>query len=121
MSYPFPANPPFVPEDYNPVGSYIREFELPESWANKRIVLHFGGVRSAFYLWINGIKAGYSQDSKTPAEFDISPFLKEGKNKIALEVYRFSDGSYLEGQDYWKTSGIERDVYLYATPKGFCE
>ncbi len=119
VSYPFPANPPFVPEDYNPVGSYIREFELPESWANKRIVLHFGGVRSAFYLWINGIKAGYSQDSKTPAEFDISPFLKEGKNKIALEVYRFSDGSYLEGQDYWKTSGIERDVYLYATPKVF--
>ncbi len=117
VSYPFPADPPFVPEDYNPVGSYITYFQIPDSWQNQRIVLHFGGVRSAFYLWINGIKMGYSQDSKTPAEFDITPFLNSGKNSLAMEVYRYSDGSYLEGQDYWKMSGIERDVYLYASPK----
>lgn len=115
--YPFPANPPFVPEDYNPVGSYVTEFEMPANYKGKDIILHFGGVESAFYCWINGQKVGYSEDSRLPAEFVINDYLKPGKNKLAVEVYRYSDGSYLEGQDYWKYSGIERDVMLIARPK----
>jgi len=114
--YPFPPNPPFVPED-NPVGSYKRKFEVPENWIGKKIIIRFDGVRSAFYVWINGTKVGYSQDSKTAAEFDITKLLKKGKNDLAVEVYRWSDGSYLEGQDAWRLSGFDRDVYLYAVPK----
>lgn len=117
VDYPFPPNPPFIPKDYNPVGSYKRSFEIPENWKGKEVYLHFGGVRSAFYLWINGEFVGYSQGSKTPAEFHISSFLKEGVNNIAVMVFRWSDGAYLEGQDYWKFSGFERDVYLFARQK----
>jgi len=106
--------PPIVPKKYNPVGSYYREFELPENWDGKNIFVHFGAVKSAFYLYINGQKVGYSQGSKLPAEFDITKYLKSGKNSIAAEVYRWSDGSYLECQDFWRISGIERDVYLMA-------
>ncbi|MFV0291477.1 MAG: glycoside hydrolase family 2 TIM barrel-domain containing protein [Mangrovibacterium sp.] len=109
--------PPLVPDDWNPVGSYKHSFYLPEDWDGRQIFIHFGAVKSAMYLWINGEKVGYSQGSKTPAEFDITSFLKKGKNNLALEVYRFSDGSYLECQDFWRLSGIERDVYLHATPK----
>jgi beta-galactosidase len=116
VEYPFVSNPPYVSHEYNPVGSYIRFFTLPDNWQDKKIFVHFGAARSAMYLWINGEKVGYSQGSKTAAEFDISRFIKPGKNKIACEIYRFSDGSYLEGQDYWKISGLERDVYLYARP-----
>jgi beta-galactosidase len=114
--YPFPPNPPFIPHDYNPVGSYRRDFEIPQTWKEGRIFIHFAGVSSAFYLWINGQKVGYSQDSMTPAEFDITPFVKPGKNIVAAEVYRWSDGSYLEDQDMWRLSGIYRDVFVFNTP-----
>jgi len=112
-------HPPFVPHNYNPVGSYFREFIIDESWDGKNIFIHFGAVKSAMYLWINGEKVGYSQGSKLPAEFDITKYVKPGKNTLALEVYRWSDGSYLECQDFWRLSGIERDVYLMARPSLF--
>lgn len=115
--YPFPADPPHVPTDYNPVGSYVTDFTVPESMNGKDILLHFGGVESAFYCWINGQFVGYSEDSRLPSEFLINKYVKPGKNKLAVEVYRYSDGSYLEGQDYWKYSGVERDVMLIARPK----
>ncbi|MBN8431286.1 DUF4981 domain-containing protein [Microbulbifer salipaludis] len=111
------AVPPELPRSYNPVGSYRQTFSLPEDWDGKRIFIHFGAVKSAFYLWVNGRKVGYSQDSKTAAEFDLTPYLKAGENLLAVQVFRYSDGSYLECQDMWRMSGIERDVYLYATPK----
>jgi beta-galactosidase len=112
--YPFKSDIPNAPEDYNPVGCYLREFEIPDSWIAKQIFLHFAGVNSSFYVWINGRLAGYSEDSKTATEFNITNLLIKGKNKIAVEVYRWCDGSYLEDQDMWRFSGIERDVYLYA-------
>ncbi len=115
--YPFTPNPPFVPYDYNTVGSYRRSFTITKDWDGRDVFLRFGGVRSAFYVWINGEFVGYSQGSKTPAEFDITDFVQTGENNVAVEVYRFSDGSYLEGQDTWRVSGLERDVYLYAPPK----
>ncbi|MFC2096694.1 glycoside hydrolase family 2 TIM barrel-domain containing protein, partial [Bacteroidota bacterium] len=114
VSYPFPSDPPHIPHDYNPVGSYKRTFIIPQEWTGRQIFLHFAGVKSAMYVWINGKKLGYSQGSKTPAEFNITDFVHKGENTVAIEVYRWSDGSYLEGQDYWKLSGIERDVYLYS-------
>ena len=114
IGYPFEINAPFAPQDYNPVGSYIREFSIPESWDKKQILLHFAGVNSAFYVWINGNYAGYHEDSKTPAEFDITTYLQKGENILAVEVYQWSDGSYLEDQDMWRFSGIERDVFLVA-------
>jgi beta-galactosidase len=117
VNYPFAKNPPFIPNDYNPVGSYKKEFIIPENWIGNEITLYFGAVKSAFYLWVNGQKVGYSQGSKTPAEFDVTSFVKEGKNQVALEVYRWSDGSYLEDQDFWRLSGIERDVYLLKRPQ----
>jgi len=107
-------HPPFVPHKYNPVGSYYREFAIDESWGDKLVFIHFGAVKSAMYIWVNGQKVGYSQGSKLPAEFDITPYIKHGKNTLAVEVYRWSDGSYLECQDFWRLSGIERDVYLVA-------
>lgn len=115
--YPFPADPPHIPADYNPVGSYVREFTVPEHWQGKDVILHFSGVESAFYCWVNGEFVGYSEDSRLPAEFIVTPYLKKGKNKLAVEVYRYSDGSYLECQDFWRYSGIERDVWLLARPK----
>lgn len=123
-TYPFNLknpNPPDIPDGYNPVGSYKREFTLPANWKEKEIFIHFGAVKSAFYIWVNGVKVGYSQGSKLPAEFDLTDYVKPGKNSIALEVYRWSDGSYLEAQDFWRISGIERDVYLYARPKTFIQ
>jgi len=115
--YPFPNNPPFIDHNYNPVGSYRRDFTVPGAWSNKDIYLHFGGVRSAMYIWINGKFVGYNEGSKTPAEFNISDHVNAGNNTIAVEVYRWSDASYMEDQDFWRLSGIERDVYVYATPK----
>ena len=117
VSYPFPNNEPNIPHDYNPVGSYKRDFIIPENWNGEEIYIQFGGVRSAMYLWVNGKKVGYSQGSKTPAEFNLTNYVNVGVNQLAVEIYRFSDGSYLEDQDYWKVSGFERDVYLYARPK----
>lgn len=115
ITYPFPKNAPYIPHNFNPVGSYKKTFSLPESWNGKQVFLHFGAVNSAFYVWVNGQKVGYSEGSKTPAEFNITDFVKEGNNDIAVEVYRWCDGSYLEDQDFWRLSGIERDVTLYAT------
>jgi len=125
--YPFAKYPPTVmgepPQHFtnfpiknrNQVGSYRHKFTLPESWKGRHTAIVFGGVDSAFYLWINGKKVGYSQDSRTPAEFDISPYLQDGENVLAAEVYQYSDGSYLEDQDMFRMSGIFRDVYLYST------
>ncbi|MFT7235991.1 MAG: beta-galactosidase [Cyclobacteriaceae bacterium] len=117
VKYPFPKNVPHIPEDYNPIGSYKRGFELPENWTDKKITLHFGAVRSAMYVWVNGERVGYSEGSKLPAEFDITDFVGPGENQLAVEVYRWSDASYLEDQDFWRLSGMDRDVYLYSTPK----
>ncbi|MBK3518898.1 glycoside hydrolase family 2 TIM barrel-domain containing protein [Carboxylicivirga marina] len=111
------ANPGQVPHDYNPVGSYRRTFAVPESWDGRQVFIQFGAVKSAFYLWVNGQKVGYSQGSKTEAEWDITQYLQKGDNTVAVEVYRWSDGSYLECQDFWRISGIERDVFIYSTPK----
>ena len=104
-------------EERNPVGSYRRTFELPESWDGRRVLIHFGGVQSAFYIWVNGQKVGYSEGSMTPAEFDLTPYIQPGKNLLAVEVYRYCDGSYLEDQDMWRVSGIFRDVLLYSTAR----
>jgi beta-galactosidase len=108
---------PKIDHNYNPVGSYKREFTISEEWAAREIFLHFAGVKSAFYVWINGKKIGYSQGSMTPAEFNITEFVEVGTNTISVEVYRWSDGSYLEDQDMWRFSGIYRDVFLFSTPK----
>ena len=117
VEYPIPPNPPFVPASYNPVGSYKRTFIVPQTWKGKNVSIHLGAVNSFFYIWINGKFVGLSKDSKTPAEFDISSFIKDGENSVSVQVFRFSDGTYLEGQDMWKLSGIERSVYLIARPK----
>ncbi len=109
--------PPAIPHDYNPVGSYRTWFDIPENWTGKEVIIHLGAVKSGFYLWINGEFIGYSQGSKTAAEFNITDKIKPGKNLLAMEVYRWSDGSWLECQDFWRISGIERDVYLVAYPK----
>lgn len=116
VSYPFPVNPPFVPTDYNPVGSYLHQFDLPVDWDGMDVFLDFEGVESAFYVWVNGQEVGYSEDSRLPAHFNITKLLQPGTNKLAVKVFRYSDGSYLEDQDYWKYSGIERNVFLYARP-----
>ena len=109
-------SPPYVPHDDNPVGCYHKTFRVPTYWSDQRIIIHFGAVKSAMSLWINGDNVGYSQGSKTPAEWDITPYVREGENTLAVQVLRWSDGSYLECQDFWRVSGIERDVFLYSTP-----
>ncbi len=108
---------PQVPGKSNPVGSYVRTFTLDESMKNKTCFVSFQGVENAFYVWINGHFAGYSEDSFTPSEFNITPYLCEGENRIAVEVYKYSTASWLEDQDFWRFSGIFRDVYLYAIPE----
>lgn len=108
--------PPPIPEE-NPVGSYRKKFTLPADWTGKEVFINLGAVKSAFYIYVNGRKVGYGEDSKLESEFDITEYVHAGENVVALEVYRWSDGSYLECQDMWRISGIERDVYLYATPK----
>ena len=115
--YMFPPNPPFIPHNTNNNGSYKREFEVPENWSGKDIYLHFEGVSGAMYVWVNGKKVGYNEDSKTPAAFNITNFVQKGKNTVAVQVLRWHDGSYLEDQDFWRISGIERDVFIYATNK----
>ncbi|SEO63861.1 beta-galactosidase [Amphibacillus marinus] len=108
--------PPYAPTSYNPVGQYIRTFEVDETWLDNPVFLHFEGVESVFYVWVNGDFVGYSEDSFTPAEFDLTPYLISGANKIAVEVYRWADASWLEDQDFWRLSGIFRSVYLYRVP-----
>ncbi len=117
ITYPFKKNPPFIDHSWNPVGSYKRTFMVPTGWKDREVFLHFGAVSSAFYVWINEQLAGYSEDSKMPAEFNITKYLRKGKNSIAVEVYRWSDGSYLEDQDFWRLSGIQRSVFLHARTK----
>ncbi len=115
--YPFAYDPrnPRAQRNDNPVGSYRTAFEVPSEWAGRRVLLHFAGVDSVFYVWVNGVRVGYNEDSRTPAEFDITPHVRKGPNVLAVEVYRWSDGSYLEDQDMFRLSGIFRDVYLWST------
>ncbi|HET6559992.1 MAG TPA: glycoside hydrolase family 2 TIM barrel-domain containing protein [Prolixibacteraceae bacterium] len=117
IRYPHAVTPPTIQKHWNPVGSYKRTFTLSENWQDKEIFLRFGAVSSAMYVWVNGEKVGYSEDSKTPAEFNITKYLKKGDNTLAVEIYRWSDGSYLEDQDFWRMSGITRDVFLMARDK----
>ncbi len=117
IKYSFEPNPPFVPKDYNPTGLYKTTFRLPEDWKGKEVFIHFAGVQSAMYLWVNGEKTGYHEDGFLPAEFNITRYLKKGENQVAVQVLNWSDGSYLEDQDYWRLSGIYRDVFLFAAPK----
>ncbi len=111
------------PDDYtfknmpNPVGSYRRDFTVPAGWSGRDIFIKFNGVEAGFYIWVNGQKIGYSEDSYLPAEFNLTPYLKSGNNVLAVEVYRFTDGSFLECQDFWRYSGIFRDVFLWSAPK----
>jgi beta-galactosidase len=124
--YPFKIDPPYVMkepkkdwttyEERNPTGQYRRTFTLPATWQNGQTFLRFEGVMSAFYVWINGEQVGYSQGSMEPSEFNVTPYIKKGENQIAIEVYKYSDGSYLEDQDFWRFGGIHRDVLLYHTP-----
>lgn len=114
--YPFEKDPPYIHHDYNPVGSYRTRFTIPDDWMSREILIYFGAVKSAMYLWINGVKVGYGQGSKLPAEFNVTDYVRPGENLLVLEVYRWSDGSYLEDQDFWRLSGIERDVFLFAAP-----
>lgn len=108
--------PPAVSEDHNPVGSYVKHFAVPPAWKNQHVHISFQGVETAFFVWLNGAFVGYGEDSFTPTEFDLTPFLAEGDNKLAVEVYQRSTGSWLEDQDFWRFSGIFRDVYLYTVP-----
>ena len=112
-----PNEPPFAPTVDNPVGCYITDFRIPKSWKDRRVYLNFGAVKSAYYVWVNGQFVGFNEDAKTNADFDITPYIKTGDNKLAMKVYRFSNGSYFECQDFWRLSGIERDVVVYSKPK----
>ena len=126
IPYPFQRDQPrvtseppkdwFAYENRNPVGQYVRYFDISAEMLQKNLILHFEGVHSAFYVWVNGQKVGYSQNPMSPAEFDVTSFLKEGKNRLAVEVYRWSDGSYLEDMDMWRLSGIYRNVELWVRP-----
>ncbi|GAB3010853.1 glycoside hydrolase family 2 TIM barrel-domain containing protein [Niabella terrae] len=111
----FPRNPPFINRDDSPTGAYRRLFEIPKDWDGRKIFLHFEGGTNSMYVWVNGQKVGYTENAKSPAEFDISPYIRVGKNLLACEVHKFSDGTYLEDQDMWRLGGINRSVYLYST------
>jgi beta-galactosidase len=119
IGFGFERNPPKVDHSWNPVGSYKRTFTIPPEWKDKEVFLHFGAVSSAFYVWVNEALVGYNEDSKVPAEFNITPHLRKGENTLAVEVYRWCDGSYLEDQDFWRLSGIQRSVFLHARPQAF--
>lgn len=116
VQYPIPVDPPFVPDE-TPVGCYRRYFTLPEDWENSEVFLNFDGVDSAFYVYVNGELAGFSKVPHMPAEFDITSLVQPGDNLLAVKVFKWSDGSYLEDQDFWRLSGIFRDVYLLGVPK----
>ena len=117
ITYPFPANRPLIPHATNPVGSYRRDMDIPANWSGQDVILHIGAAGSAYYVWVNGVRVGYSEDSKLPSEFDVTKVVRPGRNTVAIQVYRWSDGSYLEDQDFWRVSGIEREVFLMAAPK----
>lgn len=111
-----PNEPPLAPTVDNPVGCYLTEFNIPETWKDRLTFINFGAVKSAYYVWANGQFVGFTEDAKTNAEFDLTPYVKVGKNTLAVKVFRFSNGSYFECQDFWRISGIERDVMLYSKP-----
>ncbi|MFG6686479.1 glycoside hydrolase family 2 TIM barrel-domain containing protein [Mariniflexile sp. HNIBRBA6329] len=115
--YPFPKNPPFIDEAYNPVGSYRKHFTIPENWNKKEVFINFGSISGYARIFLNGNEVGMTKASKTAAEFNITKYLLKGENVLAVQVFRWHDGSYLEDQDFWRLSGIERDVYLQAVPK----
>lgn len=117
IPYIFPHNPPYLDNEDLPVGSYRTWFTIPEGWDSREIILHFESIAGAATVWVNGERIGYSKASKTAAEFDITHTLKPGKNLLAVEVFKWSDASYLEDQDFWRLAGIERDVFLIARPK----
>ncbi|TDD94221.1 glycoside hydrolase family 2 TIM barrel-domain containing protein [Flavobacterium cellulosilyticum] len=117
VTYPFPKNPPFIGGDYNPVASYRRTFSIPENWKDKEVILNFESISGYARVFLNGKEVGMTKVSKSPAEFDITPYLNKGENLIAVQVFRWHDGSYLEDQDFWRLSGIERNVSLQALPK----
>ncbi|MDP1028177.1 glycoside hydrolase family 2 TIM barrel-domain containing protein [Sphingomonas sp. KR1UV-12] len=117
ITYPFPANRPLVPHDDNETGSYRRDVDVPANWSGQDIILHIGAAGSAYRVWVNGQEVGYSEDSKLPSEFDVTKLVKPGRNSVSIQVQRWSDGSYLEDQDFWRVSGIEREVFLMAAPR----
>lgn len=122
VNYPFSNNPPYISMNSgltNSVGSYRRDFSLPQDWSEKRVFLHFDGIYSAAFVWMNGKYVGYTQGANNDSEFDVTAYVRSGNNNLSVQVFRWSDGSYLEGQDMWHMSGIHRDVYLFATPKTF--
>ena len=115
VQYPFPFNPPYIDRD-NPVGSYIMTFEKPADWIGGRVILHFGGVYSGHQVWLNGTLVGYSEDSCLPSEFDVTSLVNDGKNTLAVRVFKWTDGSYLEDADHWRMAGIHREVMLLHQP-----
>jgi len=117
VSQPFPSHPPFIPHDYNPTGCYRRTFILPDTWKDKQVFLRLEAVTSASFVWINGKELGFNEGANEPAEYNITRFLKKGTNTLAVFVTKYSAGTYLEDQDFWRLSGIFRDVYLLAVPK----
>ncbi|WP_413071662.1 glycoside hydrolase family 2 TIM barrel-domain containing protein [Sphingomonas sp. 1P08PE] len=117
ITYPFPANRPLVPHGDNETGSYRRDVDVPANWAGNDVILHIGAAGSSYRVWVNGQEVGYSEDSKLPSEFDVTRFVKPGRNSVSIQIHRWSDGSYLEDQDFWRVSGIEREVFLMAAPK----
>ena len=117
VAAPFKANPPFVPREYNPTGAYRKTFTIPSDWLKQQVFLRLEKTQSASFVWINGQQVGYNEGGQEPAEYDVTPFVKPGKNTLAVCVVKYCDGYYLEGQDYWRLAGIFDDVTLYATPK----
>ncbi|MBO5882763.1 MAG: DUF4981 domain-containing protein [Alistipes sp.] len=117
VNYPFPKNPPYIPHNDNPTGCYRHTFDIPAAWDGRRIILHFESGLAAMHIWVNGSKVGYSEGTKTAVEFDITPMVKVGSNTLAIEGYRWCDGSYLEDQDFWRLSGFDRCVKLIALDK----
>jgi beta-galactosidase len=113
VAQPFKVDPPKIPHDYNPVGSYRKSFVLPSEWMGKQVFLRMDGSTSATFVWLNGIEIGYNQGANEPAEYNLTQFLKPGKNLLAVQVYKYSAGTYLEDQDFWRLGGIFRDVYLW--------
>ena len=114
VNYPFPKNPPFIPRDDNPTGCYRHSFQVPEAWEGRRVILHFESGLAAMEVWLNGSSVGYAEGTKTAVEFDITPYVVAGENLLAVKGYRWSDGSYLEDQDFWRLSGFDRGVKIYS-------
>src|SRR5690606_33021778 len=115
IGFGFPNNPPFIDRNDSPTGAYRYRFDIRGNWDGRKVFLHFEGGTNFMYVWVNGKKVGYTENAKSPAEFDITPYIQSGKNLLACEVHKFSDGSYLEDQDMWRLGGINRSVYLYST------